>query len=347
MTGRHFSSIDDLIEWVERDLVSAGMREMFPLHANYEYLWSSEGTLVPSPCSSFASPFLYRGQVERYQPCITSVFRGLDPESDFSLGWKGLSKRDRARLFIERVRLEEFVLALLDHPARGYAKEIGLRLNPIGLAQHYEMATDRLDLTQDHGVAAFFATNRCVDNEWVPVSEGVGVVYRVRTSLLDEVSPSRLECLGKQSLPRPGEQKAFTLTLPLSYDFERLPTEVLTFDQVGTCSLRLNGDYYGGASLFPPDVMADIAASIRSEHSIPRGVADWLLSHGDPALEYLGEDAGEFEALIERYSEVRVSGRERLTLTRSQHEQATSSLEETKLTFLDNVGAIAVRRAPE
>lgn len=74
---------------------------------------------------------------------------------------------ERVRLFVDRVRLEEFLLALCDHPALDYAEQIGLRLQPYGLAQHYEMATDQLDLTQDHNVAVFFATNRRIGNEWV------------------------------------------------------------------------------------------------------------------------------------------------------------------------------------
>lgn len=344
-TPRHFASIEDLMEWVARDLVSAQLREVLPLHARYEYLWTADGTLMPSPCSPFVSPFLYRGQVVRHKPCIASVFRGLSIAGDCAPGWRQLTAQDRARLFVDRVRLEEFALALRDHPASEYATTIGLRLSSYGLAQHYEMATDRLDLTLDHAVAAFFATNRLVSEQWVPVSEGQGVIYRIRTTALDQLRPNRLECLGKQSLPRPGEQRAFTLTLPLMADFENLPVELLTFDQDGACSRRLNDRFTGVASLFPPDVMADVARSIRAEKSISRDVAECVLSQDNPSRQYLGHPFSAWEALIEADGGMPVSGRGRITLTPSQRSQAISSVERMRETFLDNVGAIAVRRA--
>lgn len=91
----------------------------------------------------------------------------MSQEASCERGWESLSLAERVRLFVDRVRLEEFLLALCDHPALDYAEQIGLRLQPYGLAQHYEMATDQLDLTQDHNVAVFFATNRRIGNEWV------------------------------------------------------------------------------------------------------------------------------------------------------------------------------------
>lgn len=346
---RHFASIDELLEWAERDVVADQLRKSLPLHAKYEYLWSAEGILMPSPCSPFVSPFLYRGQISRHRPCVASVFRKLSPGAGKGSGWAGLTNRDRAALFVDRVHLEEFVLALLDHPASGYAKEIGLRLNPIGLAQHYEMATDRLDLSMDHSVAAFFATNRFSDGAWVPVTEHEarepGVVYRIRTRALDEIRPKRLECLGKQSLPRPDEQKAFALTLPLASDFELFPVEVLTFDQVGSRSRQLNDRFSGTASLFPPDVMADVANSIRSEGSISMSVAEWILSQEDPCRRYLGDGLTDWKAFVESHSDVRVSSRDRISLSASELDQATASVNKLRLTFLDNVGAIAVRTA--
>lgn len=106
---------------------------------------------LPSLASPFWSSFLYRGQVKRHPRCIPSVFRGLQ----FVDHPQKLTRRERAQCFLERVRLEEFLLALADHPAVAYAREIGLKMNCEALAQHYEMATDRLDLSQDPEVAAF------------------------------------------------------------------------------------------------------------------------------------------------------------------------------------------------
>lgn len=344
---RHFESINEVLDLLEKDVVAGDMRKQFPLHAKYEYLWAADGTLIPSMCSSFVSPFIHRGQVARYRPCLPNVFRGLSQGADHARGWESLPLADRAKLFVERVRLEEFTLALLDHPACRYAKEIGLRLQPFGLAQHYEMATDRLDLTQDHHVAAFFATNARVGDEWMPVDGGVGVVYRIHTSSLFHSDSEHIECVGKQFLPRPEEQKAFTLTLPLGYDFERLPIEILTFQQRESYAKELNDRFAGGASLFPPDVMAEVAAAIRSESSISRHVAASLLSYDKPTQEYLADQTNNLEAFVAHHQNMRVSERDRITLTRSQQENASSAVEHMRSTFLKGIGAIAVRKAAE
>lgn len=341
--AQQFDSVDDVLLFLEENIVADEVRERYPLHAKYEYLWASDGSLIPSMCQPFVSPFIYRGQVSRHSPCLPSVFRGLSKEADPVRGWESLSPSDRAKLFVERVRLEEFLLALQDHPASAYAREIGLRMQPFGLAQHYEMATDRLDLTQDHHVAAFFATNQRVGGEWVPVEEGMGVIYRIHTESFFRNRPKHFECVGKQFLSRPEQQKAFTLTLPLVCDFESLPVEIFTFRQDRLSALRLNDRFSGGLSLFPPDVMADVASEIRSEESISHQVAEGLLSYDKPTRAYLADSVTGYKALVRGRSASRVSARERITLSESQLEIAASAVERMRSTFLNGVGAIAVR----
>lgn len=344
---KHFNSIDEVLTLLQKDVVAGEMQQLFPLHSKYEYLWAAGGSLVPSIGSSFISPFVYRGQITRYQPCLPGVFRGLSAEVDRAIGWSSLSFPERAKLFVERVRLEEFVMALRDHPASAYAHEIGLRLDPFGLAQHYEMVTDRIDLTLDHLVAAFFATNMRSGDEWVPARDGVGVFYRLHTASMYESRQEHFVCIGKQTFPRPGEQKAFSLTLPLSYDFERLPVEVFTFQHAESCGRRLNDHFKGGALLFPPDVMAEVAQAIRLERSIPRQIATWLLGYDKTSREVLADSLGQFEDLLARHSDFRVSERDRITLTVAQQERALVGVEGMKSNFLEGVGAIAVRRAQE
>lgn len=341
---QHFNSIDEVLSLLKKNVVTDEMRNLFRLDG-IEYLWTAEGTLIPSITAPFVSPFLYRGQVGRYQPCLPGVFRGLTKGLVRGIGLNGLSPSDRARLFIERVRLEEFVLALFDHPASAYANEIGLRLHPIALAQHYELATDRIDLTQDHNVAAFFATNERIGNQWVPIDKGTGVIYRLHRSSFYKNLPEHLVCIGKQALPRPGEQKAYTLTLPLAYDFESLPIEVFTFQQADSCGQRLNSHFNGGSSLFPPDVMAEVANTIRSEGSISRRVAAWLLSYDKPSRELLAGSLDRFDDFFTQHADVRISERDRITLTVAQQERALAGVEDIKSTFLNGVGALAVRRA--
>jgi hypothetical protein len=342
---RHHRSIDEVLELFEKDVVANQMRNLFRL-GDIEYLWTADGSLIPSITSPFASAFLYRGQTARYRPCLPSVFRGISVSRCESAGWAGLSLAERVRLIVERVRLDEFVSALFDHPASAYAREIGLKLHPMALAQHYELATDRLDLTQDQMVAAFFATNTRTEEGWVPVDAGTGVMYRLAAGAFRKHMPGKLVCIGKQTLPRPGEQKAHTLTLQLVLDFERLPIEIYTFSQDSSCGQRLNDRFNGGASLFPPDVLAEVAETICSEPSVPEWIVAWLLSNDAACRDIFAGTSEQFGKLLLRYSHIRFSDRDRIGLSASQKVRASQALEMTKQTFLDKVGALAVRNAP-
>lgn len=342
---RHYGSIDEVLTLFEKDVVAEQTRNLFPF-VDSEYIWTAEGFLIPSFTAPFASPFLYRGQAARYRPCLPSVFRGISVSKYASpAGFRSLSPAERVRLIIERARLDEFVSALFDHPASAYAQEIGLKLHPVALAQHYELATDRLDLTLDHMVASFFATNTRTEEGWVPVDSGTGVMYRLNAGLFRKHMPEQLVCIGKQTLPRPGEQKAYTLTLPLALDFESLPMEICTFRQERSCGRRLNDRFNGGASLFPPDVLAEVAEAIRSEPSVPEWIVAWLLSNDAPCRDIFAGSLDQFEDLLLRYSNIRFSDRDRIGLTASQKTRASQAVEAMKPTFLKGVGALAVRKA--
>ena len=334
---RHFDSIDDALALFDEALVGGELRNCCHLD-DVDHLWTSDGTLIPSITSPFASSYLYRGQVARYSPCLPSVFRGLMP-ADHPLK---LLPRDRARLLIDRVRVEEFALALDAHPASAYANEIGLRVWPYAMAQHYELATDRIDLTQDHWVAAFFATHALEDGRWRPARDGVGVLYRLHTTSFSRHFKEQLEGIGKQVWPRPGEQRAYTLVLPLGLDFEVLPIEIYTFDHDESCSARIADRFGGGASLFPPDVMADVAADIRSAPTLARSVLERVLGV-DSTLDASAGPLPEVQAFLEQHSTVQICDREPIGLSSSQMDAASTAVETMRSNFLNRVGALAVR----
>ena len=338
---RHHESIDAVLAVFETDMVSNEFRSLFRLEG-IEYLWTADGTLIPSIASPFSSPYLYRGQVKRWQPCLPGVFRDLE-QVDHP---QKLPLLQRARCLADRIRLEEFILALNMHPACGFSREIGLRIYPDALAQHYELATDRIDLTQDHKVAAFFATNAFKSGRWSPIRDGneTGVLYRLRTSLFSQCMPEQLECIGKQALPRPGEQKAYTLTLPLGCDFENLPIEIHTFRHNEAAGQRLNDEFAGGASLFPPDVMAEVAHAIRAETSVPLTVVNKLFGVDQLPAETAVRTWDENRRFFEEHLGIQISERQPIGLSTEQLARASESVENMRHTFLQNVGALAARR---
>lgn len=336
---QHFDSIEDVLVVLQKEVVADDLRNLFKLDG-VEYLWTSDGTLVPSISSDFSSPYLYRGQTERHRPCLPSVFRGLSLV-DHPLK---LSPVERARCLVDRIKLEEFALVLESHPATHYAQEIGLRIHPFALAQHYELPTDRIDLTQDHSVAAFFATNSCRNGAWLPERDGEGVMYRLHMSSFFQHYPDNLVCIGKQALPRPGEQKAYAFTLPLGFDFERFPMDIYTFDQVESCGQRLSDQFKRGTSLFPQDVMAEVASAIKAETALSRQLVSALLSAGKLPQELLAGDLVANEVFLRENSAVHVSDRSPIAMDASQLKRAFASVEEMRRSFLKGISALAVRK---
>ena len=123
---------------------------------------------------------------------------------------------------------------LKTHPFARYVFHKGLRIQPngtaipikvdyLGLAQHYELNTDSLDFTNDKWVAAFFATCTKVKGGYTPVaSRGYGVLYSymiLPKSWDESTDPNqKFTAIGLQPFPRPGEQKAYALRLESNED---------------------------------------------------------------------------------------------------------------------------------
>lgn len=343
-TVEHFESVDAVLDRIRADIPWNPFLSDDDSKVAYEWVADGgEGRLVPSLASPFWSPFLYRGQWQRWPRCIPAVFRGLQ----FVDHPQKLLRRERARCFLARVQLEEFLLALADHPAVPYARNIGLKMSREALAQHYEMATDRLDLSQDPEVAAFFATNvRADDGHWVPINEGTGVVYRLDISGHSRsLQSGDLEWIGKQVLPRPGEQKGWTLRMPLGGDFENLTVDIFTFEQRKESGQRINEKFAGGKQLFPPDVLAEVAHAIRESKSVARSLVSRVLAlqgcRGDFHRRELDASVGFF---AEQFG-VAVDAREPLSFSLRQRADAEAQTRRMKETFFDDVGVRAVRRA--
>jgi hypothetical protein len=344
MRLQHFDSIEDVLAFIRSAVPENPFRS-----SGGKYIWAKDGDggrLVPPLSSPFSSPYLYRGQAERHRPCLPTVFRGLkrlvrNPQK--------LSRRDRAKLFLARIRLEEFLLALADHPAYVFSEEIKLLVSPEAVAQHYELATDRLDLTQDPEVAAFFATNsRSENGHWSAIPSGEGVVYRLDATymrrLLGPERESQLECVGRQVWPRPGEQRAWVLQLPLGLDLEALPIDVFTFNQQEQAGQRFNEKFEEGKLLFPPDILSDVAREISTCASISSSlVAKILTAYGCTGDMHRRE----LEASVPffaRHFGIAVTDRKPISFSALQLATAETQLAQLKQTFFDGVRVQAVRR---
>jgi len=356
MSIEHCESIADVLQSVtaqipENPLGTDADRDQ------YEWMdWGDEdgGRIMPSLNSPFASPYLYRGQSQRYQPCLPAVYRGFplvrNPQE--------LPSEGRDYFLLSEVRRQEFYGVLNQHAASRFAKEIGLHLSPIALAQHYEIPTDHLDLTSDPEVAAFFAACwRDDKEEWQPVEEGEGIVYRFDLTafpraLGDQFKADEffrcVEMIGLQTLPRPGEQKAWTFHLPLGLDFERLPLDVYTFRQRPDAGRTLLARFDQGRALFPRDVLAEVSKSIRSAGSVPSSILEEVLIHHECRPDKLNEAVDTYSKRFRNEFRIDVTDRDPLALDGEQRTLATGDLDRKRADFLRNVGVrpVKIRHVP-
>lgn len=196
-------------------LSNIGVEDKFEI-----YRETPNGPCALLPTSSCFNSF-FRGQYEYYENCCPTIYRNKD-------------KKDKIDLFISRLRSTEFELLLRTHPFVKLIFENGFTLNNLGkdiwvslkvdylgLAQHYELDTDMLDFTNNKWVAAFFAVCKKENGKYVPMdSDEYGVFYRYSMTpeqfLIengDFIPEKKFSIIGLQPFKRPGEQKGFALKM--------------------------------------------------------------------------------------------------------------------------------------
>jgi len=338
--SQHFGSIDELLALMRADM---SPNPLFPDLEEHEYEWlTNDGAaqLVPT----LAYPFLYRGQTARHVPCLQTAFRGLTPVDHP----QKLTSAERAKCLLLRVRLEEFLSVLASHPASAFARDLPLVTYPVAIAQHYGLPTDRIDLSQDLDVAAFFATNtRSSDGRWHAMRDGTGVLYRLGIPT-DVFTPrfKGFEWIGRQALPRPGEQRAWALRLPLGRDFESLSVEIFTFDHCLECGHRLAEKYDGGQALFPSDILSVLAEEIRSAPTVSRAIVNRVLTgYGLPAEMHQSEMLA-VEFCFQDQFGVSVADREVLSFSPEQLAVAQEATTALASDFKGTVRAVRADRSP-
>jgi hypothetical protein len=193
--------------------------------------------------------FLYRGQVDERLPCVPTLGRIATLE-------------DRLLALCRAVAFEE---ALEAHPFVKKTQQAGIHVDIEGLAQHYGLPTDMLDITGSFAVASFFATSRWDTDSgcYLPVGDNapLGVIYRVSACILAERQSESFRLVGWQPLPRPEQQRASAIRMKPGHDFvdALFATEREYFKQRAAISHRIWKEFDEGRSLFPNDPAAQLS----------------------------------------------------------------------------------------
>jgi hypothetical protein len=258
----YFDSIDTLIGVVGK---SAQENPILDGQVRWELMSkenSDQFVLLPSE----PNLKLFRGQTKRYQPCFPSVSRHI-PRNCFTLNQ--LTKEEQSKLLINLIKAEWFCETLSLTPQFEWANGQKYFMDKMALAQHYELPTGYLDLSQSIHVASFFACCRFEDGVWHPMISGEGVIYTVDLKLMDSWY-NKIKPIGQQIFPRPSEQWGWTYETYLGEDFDSLPfVRKHIFQHNEISSKKILNSFKNGATIFPNDPLYSLAEKIKSSQKIP------------------------------------------------------------------------------
>lgn len=210
----------------------------------------------------------YRGQNEDFGMCITTLDRCKSIEEQFLNMCKTIA-------FEELLEVHPFVQ--LAKTAAFFDNQLCLNLT--GIAQHYGLHTDYLDITNNFDVACFFATCKYQDGKYYPIGNisKPGVIYKVNEIILpyflenEQNKEIELEYLGWQPLPRPEQQRASVLRISKNTNLDTLIGVEKYYFQHSHCqSSSIWKQFDEGKALFPDDSAADLANQCKKLNSFTK-----------------------------------------------------------------------------
>lgn len=252
----HYALADEI--W---SLDKGNFRVLFPSYeqeGKFEAIEMPDGSLRLFPCGLAFNVF-YRGQSIYYDKSYPSIFR-----EDVS----------EAQRFVERIKYEELKRLINEYPITLYFKQgfvfktpegekpIQFSVDALALAQHYGIRTELMDLTSDKFVAAFFATTRCINDTYFPITDNPkeqGVFYRYCESIPNY---SKLSAVGLQPFSRPGEQCGYVYKLKKGENFNDLVTSKDFFEHNATVSEFIFNYTNRSKKLFPESILTKHAKEI-------------------------------------------------------------------------------------
>ncbi len=200
----------------------------------------------------------YRGQNEDFGVCKTTLDRCTSHEEQFL-------NICRTIAFEELLEVHPFVDFVRLLPPLG---ENHLCLNLTGMAQHYGLHTNYLDITNNFDVACFFAACKYDNGKYYPIGNlsKPGIIYKLNEMIMPPFVENEnnkdmlLEYLGWQPLPRPEQQRASVLKVVKDTNLNTVSgVEKYYFKHSISQSKKIWKEFDEGKALFPDDSAADLA----------------------------------------------------------------------------------------
>lgn len=213
----------------------------------------------------------YRGENNIYDTCVPAIYRNNPSDT---------------QILIEKLKVLEFISITKTFPQVQFAEKDGLDVRYEALAQHYGLKTDIIDVTSDICVAAFFATHEydVGTNRYLPKTSGCGVLRLIR--FLGMIPEEKVERIGAQPFQRPTIQYAFGLKMRKEDDLNTRSRKIIFkqnifWNQKIEDLFRQNHVY-----LFPREIIADVADSIRLSNSVAQlAIDEYCQSNGANIIE--------------------------------------------------------------
>lgn len=195
---------------------------------------------------------LYRGQGQYYRKCLPTLYRDELTEDE---------------IFVEHVRIAEFRLFLEQFEVTRHFEECGYIVDYVGLAQHYGLKTNVLDVTSDIDISMFFAMcdyDKGTDT-YKPKTEDkeyIGYIYAILANETSEdfgVFSNKINVIGLQPFLRPGKQKGYACHVGKK---GMLSGYLYSFSYTKEDSEAIYNHYHHGDDLWCKDDIVDTAKKI-------------------------------------------------------------------------------------
>lgn len=182
-----------------------------PVPGKFEAILGKNGNFSLWP-TAMDYVFLFRGQQEFHTNCYPTLYRG---------------EKSADELFLQRLKLAEFELFISQFPSVEFFRKNRYEVDTVGLAQHYLIDTEILDLTSSIDVAMFFAMCDFDGKCYHPKTEEKEyIAYLYAYPFAQEVDPmkhgisGKVRPIGLQPFKRPGEQCGYAIRMKKEESFK-------------------------------------------------------------------------------------------------------------------------------